>query len=101
MKLSEVKDFLKKPGKSIVDLYLPGCIPCKQMKEIVFPEIKNIPILYIDCSDDVEIFEFFVDSSGQDISGVPCILLYENGNFIKRNDGFLNLNGLQSFIEAT
>ena len=77
----------------LVDFYANWCGPCKMLKPIL-NEVKSdkVKIVSIDVDDADEI------ASKYNISSIPCLILINNGNEVKRNIGLISKDEIERFI---
>ncbi len=86
-------------SKILIEIYTKTCNPCKIMKETVLPQIEDqIDVGTIDAAGNMFLLNRVMSDCGS-ISGVPVLLLYENGQFVKRHNGAMTLQQLEGFIE--
>ena len=77
----------------LVDFYANWCGPCKMLA----PELEEI-------SNDIKVLKVNVDEH-QDLArqygvmSIPCIILFDKGNEVKRNVGFMPEAKLREFIK--
>lgn len=96
--LEEEKDFdsIIGSGKVVVDFYADWCGPCKMLGPVVeevSKEHKDITFLKVNVDDFGEIAMRF------GIMSIPCIKVFEDGNEIKSNVGFMDKNQFEDFIK--
>lgn len=95
--LENVDDFenLIKEGDVLVDFFATWCGPCKMLspvlEEIVekFPRIKVVKV-------DIDQFDDLTRAHG--IMSVPTLEVYRNGNLIKKEVGYHNLDEIVSWL---
>ena len=85
------KDIIKE--KVLVDFYANWCGPCKMLG----PVLENI-------SNDIKIVKVDVDKFNElareyGVMSIPCVILFDRGNEIKRNVGFMPEVKLKEFIK--
>ena len=91
--LSEFDDAIK-GNKVLVDFYATWCGPCKMLSSVLEK---------IDEKDIIQIVKVDVDNcntlaSEYKIYSVPTLILFENGNEIKRISGFISENELEKWV---
>lgn len=82
--------------KKIIKFSTPQCQPCQQLSPI-FQKVKNqfpqIQFEEVDCSVDTEL------AKSLGIRGVPTLVLFDEGEVIKRNLGMISEKDLIKFIQ--
>ncbi len=78
--------------KILVDFYADWCGPCQMMSEVL-EEIREIDVLKINVDKYPQIAKDF------GVMSIPTIILMDHGKNIKKNVGFLDINGLKEFIK--
>ena len=79
--------------KVLVDFYANWCGPCKMLA----PVLEKV-------SNDIKIIKVNVDSNQElareyGIMSIPCLILFDGGEEIKRNVGFMPEAKLKDFIK--
>lgn len=96
IKSEEEFDNLIKEGKVVVDFFANWCGPCRMLSPII-EEVSNenekITFLKVDI-DEVELIP-----KKYGIMSIPTLLVFENGELIKRETGYLGKEELNSFIK--
>ncbi len=85
----------KYKGISIVDFWADWCGPCKMFGPIfenVSKKYDNIKFCKLNVDENEEIPKEF------GIMSIPCIVMFKDGEEIKRNIGFIDEDGLNDFI---
>ena len=88
-------EVLKSEKRVLVDFNAEWCGPCKMMKPVL-EELSHT-------NNDIKIVSVNVDnedelSQNYNVSSIPCLVLFENGNEIKRNVGLISRSELDDFI---
>ena len=88
------EEVLNYNGKVLVDFFATWCGPCQMLGKILekLDEENLIKIVKIDIDKDSSLA---IDSG---VEVVPTIFIYENGNIIKREEGFMDINSLKKII---
>ena len=82
---------------TVVDFWAPWCGPCKMFG----PIFESVSLKY----NNIKFCKFNVDEDKENISkelgimSIPTIILFKNGEEIKRNIGFLDEDSLINFLE--
>ena len=79
-------------GNVLVDFYANWCGPCKMLGPILEEVSDLIQIVKVDVDNFEEI------SKKYRVMSIPTIVLFKNGEEIKRNVGFIDNNTLEKFI---
>ena len=79
-------------GNVLVDFYANWCGPCKMLGPILEEVSDLIQIVKVDVDNFEEI------SKKYRVMSIPTIVLFKNGEEIKRNVGFIDKNTLEEFI---
>ncbi|MBP5512936.1 thioredoxin [Candidatus Saccharibacteria bacterium] len=101
MKIVEVnrenfnEEVLKNKKKVLVDFYADWCGPCRMIKPIIEEIAEN--------NDDVKIVSINIENEGElaekySISSIPCLVIFENGEEIKRSIGLISKNNIEKMI---
>lgn len=77
--------------KVLVDFYADWCGPCKMLSPIL-EDIKEIDILKV----NVDTFPEIASSYG--VMSIPTLILFENGQEVKKEIGFRNLDEIKKMI---
>ena len=80
--------------KAVVDFYANWCGPCKMFAPI-FEEVSNeIDMNFIKLDTD----EHSDIARGYGVMSIPTIILFENGNEVKRHTGFMSKEEFIKFL---
>lgn len=101
MKIVEVnrenfnEEVLKNKKKVLVDFYADWCGPCRMIKPIIEEIAEN--------NDDVKIVSINIENEGElaekySISSIPCLVIFEKGEEIKRSIGLISKNNIEKMI---
>lgn len=98
MILKNINDFenIISNGTVLVDFYATWCGPCKMLS----PILEELAEEY---KDQIEILKIDVDefdsiASKYGILSIPTLLLFKDGELVKKSVGFKDLDGLKAFI---
>lgn len=84
-------------GTVLVDFFATWCGPCKMLapvlEELAEEYKEKITILKIDVD------EFSPIASKFSVFSIPTLILFKDGEIVKKAVGFKDLDGLKTFIE--
>lgn len=76
----------------LVDFYANWCGPCKMLSPILEKVSSDIKVIKV----DVDKFEKLSREYG--IMSIPTVILFKNGEEVKRNIGFMSQEQVEKFI---
>ena len=89
------KEVLESEKIVLVDFNANWCGPCKMLKPIL-EEIsstnENVKIASINIDEEDELTEKY------NVSSIPCLVLFDKGNEVKRNIGLISKEDLEKMI---
>lgn len=90
-------EVLKTEKLVVMDFFATWCMPCQMLS----PVLDSISKKY---SNDVEIFKVNVDDNQEtairyNVSSVPTIIFFKNGEEIERQVGFIEEDSFSNIIE--
>jgi len=91
------KEVLNRQGKVVVDVYADWCSPCKLLK----PVLDKLSSSY----DGIDFFQLDGESesdivSEYKVSSLPTILIFKDGELVKKLIGLQNEKALKEHIDA-
>lgn len=99
MKLEKSTDFenIIDKGIVLVDFFATWCGPCKMLS----PILEELEIEYKDKMTilKVDVDEYSSIATKYSIYSIPTLLLFKDGELVKKSVGFKDLDGLKKFIE--
>ena len=81
-------------NKAVVDFYATWCGPCKMFSPI-FEEVSNESTINF-VKIDTDSFPELAREYG--VMSIPTIILFENGNEVKRHTGFMSKEDFIKFL---
>lgn len=85
------KELIKE--KVLVDFYADWCGPCKMMTKSLEKAESELQVVKV----NVDTFEKIAREYG--VMSIPTLILFENGEEVKRNVGFLDKDRLEEFLK--
>ena len=89
------KEVLKNEGKVLVDFNADWCGPCKMLKpllEEIAETHKQIKVISINIDKEGELTDKY------NVSSIPCLVLFDSGEEIKRNVGLISKDEIEDMI---
>lgn len=89
------KEVLENKKKVLVDFNANWCGPCKMLKPIleeVSSKNENIKIVSINIDEEDELAEKY------NISSIPCLVLFDKGNEVKRSVGLISMDEIEKMV---
>lgn len=86
----------KAEGKVLVDFWASWCGPCKMLSPVVeqlSDEVQDVKFVGLDVDDSERL------AMKYGISSIPCLVLFENGEEVKRSVGFKPKPALAEFLK--
>lgn len=89
------KEVLENEKQVLVDFNANWCGPCKMLKPIleeISSNDESIKIVSIDIDEEDELAEQY------NVSSIPCLVLFDKGNEVKRNIGLISKDEIEKMI---
>lgn len=89
------KEVLESEKRVLADFNANWCGPCKMLKPIleeVASNNENIKFVSINIDDCDELAEEY------NVSSIPCLVLFDKGNEVKRSVGLISKDNLENMI---
>ena len=89
------EEVLKSDKKVLADFYADWCGPCKMVRPIIEEIAENndtVKFVSINIEEEGELAERF------DVSSIPCLVVFEKGEEVKRNVGLVSKNDIEKMI---
>ena len=89
------KEVLEAKGKVLIDFNANWCGPCRMLRPILDefkPKDKSLKIVSINIDDNESL------ANKYNVYSIPCLVLIENGEEIKRNVGLIGDEELHTFL---
>ena len=90
------EEVLKAEQPVLIDFNADWCGPCQMLGPILeeVAKVKNeVKFVSVNIDEDEDL------ATQYNVFSIPCLVLLENGNEIKRNVGFMGKEELESFVE--
>ncbi len=86
---------LKKEGLVLVDMFATWCGPCKSLAPIIdsVAEELNLNVVKVDVDEHEDL------ASQYGVMSIPTLLLFKDGELVKKNIGFMNKNDLKEWLK--
>lgn len=88
-------EVLNSEKKVLADFNASWCGPCRMLKPVLdeFAETNDeIKVVSINIDEEDVLAEKY------NVSSIPCLVLFEKGNEIKRNVGFMSKENIETMI---
>ena len=88
-------EVLKSDKKVLADFNADWCGPCKMLRPIIdeiAEEKDNVKIVSINIDNEEELAEKY------NVSSIPCLVLFENGEESRRSIGFIPKEEIENII---
>ena len=88
-------EVLNAQGRILVDFFATWCGPCKMLAPVLekFAESQDeVKVCKLDVDDAVPI------AIKYDVNVIPTLILFENGNVLKKDVGFKDEDELKEFV---
>ena len=87
----DFNDLIKE--KVLVDFYAEWCGPCKMIGMELEKVESELSVVKVNVDNHEELARTY------GVMSIPTMILFENGNEIKRNVGFINKSKIEEFIK--
>ena len=87
------KELVGSENKILVDFYATWCGPCKMLGPVLENYQSTIKVIKVDTDE----FEELAREYG--VMSIPTLVLMEQGKEVKRNVGFIDEDGLATFLK--
>lgn len=89
------EEVLNYNGKVLVDFFATWCGPCQMLGKVLekIDEENLVKIVKVDIDAETSL------AVERGIEVVPTVFLYDNGNMVKREEGYMDPEKLKEFIK--
>ena len=94
--LNELKEVVNSNNKVLVDVWAVWCGPCKMLSPIidkVASDTNDVCVVKVNIDDNEDIAENF------GIEAIPTLLVFNNGELVNKNVGFIPENKVKELIK--
>jgi len=77
----------------LVDFYANWCGPCKMLSPVLEKVSDEIKVVKVNVDENQELSRIY------GVMSIPCVILFDNGEEVKRNVGFMPEAKLREFIQ--
>jgi len=91
------QEVLKSDKPVVIDFWAPWCSPCKMIAPVfekLSHEMKNVKFAKINVDDNTNL------AQQQGVMGIPCMIVYKNGEEVDRIVGFQDEVSLKKKLTA-
>ncbi len=87
------KQVLQSEAPVLVDFWASWCPPCRQMNPIVEALAKDFTVCKVNVDNNQEL------AARYNISGIPVLMIFKNGQIVARHDGLTSEAVLRAELE--
>ncbi len=89
-------EFCKENKFALVDFWASWCSPCRMLTPVLeqLNEETSLPIGKVNVDEEEEISMAF------NISSIPTLFLYKDGNLVSKNVGYIGIEDLKQWIKT-
>ena len=80
-------------SRILVDFNAEWCGPCKMLAPIIEELSETINVGAVNVDEEEELAKKF------GVMSIPCLIIFENGEEVKRSVGFMSKSDLKEFIK--
>ena len=93
--LEKDSDFKEEISKDLVlvDFYADWCGPCKMMGSIL-EQLEDVNVLKVNVDNFPDIAKEY------QVMSIPTLIIFKNGEMLKKNIGFMTLEELKSWLKG-
>ena len=93
--LEKDSDFKEEISKDLVlvDFYADWCGPCKMMGRVL-EQLEDVNVLKLNVDKFLDIAKEY------QVMSIPTLIIFKNGEMLKKNIGFMTLEELKSWLKG-
>lgn len=95
-KIENIKSKINENGVVVIDFFATWCGPCQMFLPVfdeVSQELENVTFFKVDIDQDID---YAVENN---VTGVPTVVIYKDGNKVDEFSGFKNKDDLIAKIK--